>query len=682
MSKKALVVVESPAKSRTINKILGPGYVVLASMGHIMDLPKSKMGIDVEKDFKPQYIVISGRKKYLTQLKEQAKNADVIYLAPDPDREGEAISWHLKNQLGKKKKVLRVAFDEITATAVKKAFEHPRAIDTNLVNAQQARRILDRIVGYSLSPILWKKVTRGLSAGRVQSVAVRLVVDREAEIRKFKPDEYWELEAGLRKKSAEKRSFSASLEKIDKKAFCIKDENEAKRIKEDIRKNEFIVTEIKEQKKSRRPQAPFTTSKLQQDAFNKLRFQVNRTMRIAQGLYEGVELEEKESVGLITYMRTDSVKVSQDAQAAAQGYIKKAYGEKYYPAKPNVYKSRKSAQEAHECIRPTLPLREPGSVKSFLTTDQFKLYELIWKRFISSQMVNAAHSVTTVEIEAGIYLFKTSGTKILFDGFTALYSTSDTPEEGEQRKGLWRIPPLVRGEKLDLLSLNDSQHFTKAPARYSDATLVKVLEEAGIGRPSTYAPIIYTIIMRNYVKRIKGYLYPTELGEIINGLLVKHFPKIMDTGFTAKIEDKLDDVEEGKLDWVQVLKDFYGPFMHAVGEAKKHMKSVKTEGVETNEVCEMCKKPMIIKWGRRGKFLSCSDFPRCKYAKSITTGVKCPAPDCEGELIERRSSRGPFYGCTKYPNCKYTSRALPEKDEEPGQTEEKGPAEKKGSDPS
>ncbi|MCQ9206987.1 MAG: type I DNA topoisomerase [Omnitrophica bacterium] len=670
MSKKAIVVVESPAKSRTINKILGPRYVVLASMGHIMDLPKSKMGIDVEKDFKPEYIIIPGRKKYLTQLKEEAKNADVIYLAPDPDREGEAISWHLKNQLGKKKKVLRVAFDEITATAVKKAFEHPRAIDTNLVNAQQARRILDRIVGYSLSPILWKKVTRGLSAGRVQSVAVRLVVEREAEIRKFKPDEYWELEASLGKKSAEKRSFNASLEKIDKKAFRIKNESEAKRIKEDIRKNEFIVTAVKGQKKSRRPQAPFTTSKLQQDAFNKLRFSVNRTMRIAQGLYEGVELGGEESVGLITYMRTDSVRASQDAQAAAKEYIENAYGKKYYPAKPNVYKSKKSAQEAHECIRPTLPLRKPDSVKSFLTTDQFKLYELIWKRFISSQMVNAAYSVTTIEIEAGIYLFKTSGTKVVFDGFTALYPTSDTPKEGEQHKDLWKIPQLVQGERLDLLSLNDSQHFTKAPARYSDATLVNVLEEAGIGRPSTYAPIIYTIIMRNYVKRIKGYLSPTELGEIINGLLVKHFPKIMDTGFTAKMEDKLDDVEEGKLDWVRVLKDFYGPFMRDVNEAKKHMKSVKTEGVKTDEICEMCKKPMIIKWGRRGKFLSCSDFPRCKYAKSITTGVKCPAPNCEGELIERRSRRGPFYGCTKYPNCKYISRTLPEKNaESEGQNE-------------
>ncbi|MGB2705607.1 MAG: type I DNA topoisomerase [Candidatus Omnitrophota bacterium] len=665
MSKeKAVVIVESPAKSRTINKMLGSGYLVLSSMGHIIDLPKNKMGIDVEDDFKPEYIVIPERRKYLAKLKKEIRNRDTIYLAADPDREGEAISWHLKRELGKGKKVYRVTFDEITQTAVKKAFKHPHSIDKNLVNAQQARRILDRIVGYSLSPLLWRKVTRGLSAGRVQSVAVRLVVEREAEIRKFKPQEYWEIEAHLRKKAGERRFFCAELDKIDGKEFRIKNEKEAKSAINDIKKNEFVVSNIKEAKKRKSPQAPFTTSKMQQDAFNKLRFSVNKTMRTAQALYEGVELGHTERVGLITYMRTDSVRVSQDAQDAAKDYVLKTYGEKYYPAKPNFYKSRKSAQEAHECIRPAVPLREPEKVRRFLTPEQFKLYELIWKRFISSQMTQAVYSVTTVEIESGIYLFKTSGTKVVFDGFTILYRVNDSQKEDERRIELWKIPALEVAERLNLLKLIPSQHFTKPPPRYSDATLVRALEENGIGRPSTYAPIIYTIIMRNYVKRIGGYFSPTELGEITNGLLVNHFPKIMDVKFTAKMEEELDGVEEGKIDWLVVLKSFYSPFMHSVETAKKTMKSIKKEGVKTDEVCELCGKPMIIKWGRRGKFLSCSAFPKCKFAKSITTGVKCPNPGCNGELIERRSRRGPFYGCTRYPECKYTSRSLPKEEEE------------------
>lgn len=659
MPKNKVVIVESPAKSRTINKILGPGYLVLSSMGHIVDLPPNKMGIDVENNFEPEYIVIPARRRYLAGLKKEIKHAEVIYLAPDPDREGEAISWHLKEQLGKGKKVFRVTFDEITDSAVKKAFQNPHSIDMNLVNAQQARRILDRIVGYSLSPLLWRKVTRGLSAGRVQSVAVRLVVEREEEIKKFKPKEYWEIEAYLRKREKERRLFSAKLDKIKKKSFHIKNEEDVKNIVEDIKKKEFIVSDIKEQERKKHALAPFTTSKLQQEAFNKLRFPVHKTMRVAQSLYEGIELEGAETGGLITYMRTDSVRVSGDAQKAARQYILKTYGDKYYPLKPNIYKSRKTAQEAHECIRPTTPLRDPSRVKDFLNTDQLRLYELIWKRFVSSQMREAVYSVTSVEIEAGTYLFKTSGTRIVFDGFTALYPVSDTRKEGEKRKEPWKIPALTVGEKLNLTKLLPSQHFTKPPPRYSDASLVKALEEKGIGRPSTYAPIISTIIKRDYVNRIRGYLQATELGGITNGLLVKHFPKILDAGFTAKMENELDDVEEGATDWLIILKDFYSPFMHSVEEAKKHMKSIKKEGVKTDEICALCGKPMIIKWGKRGKFLSCSAFPKCKYAKSITTGVKCPAPDCDGELIERRSRRGPFYGCTRYPNCKYTARNLP-----------------------
>jgi len=662
MAKKSIVIVESPAKSKTINKILGKNYVVLSSMGHIIDLPKSKMGIDVEGDFKPEYVVIKERRKYLSKLKKEAKNKEAIYLAADPDREGEAISWHLKNQLGKGKKVFRVTFDEITPQAVKKAFENPHEINMKLVNAQQARRILDRIVGYSISPILWKKVTRGLSAGRVQSVALRLVVEREDAIKRFRPKEYWDIEAHLQKFEEERRHFAAKLDKIDKKAFEIKNEKEVNKITQDIKKSEFVVANLKESKRKKSPQAPFITSKMQQDAFYKLGFAVHKTMRVAQQLYEGIELEHKDSVGLITYMRTDSVKVSNDAISAAKEYILKEYGKKYYPLKPNVYKSKKRAQEAHECIRPALPLRNPESIKDFLTTEQFKLYDLIWKRFVSSQMSKAEYSVSTVEIEAGIYLFKTSGTKVVFDGFTKLYQVAESAKEGERRKEIWKIPDLKVGEKLNLMKLVPAQHFTKAPPRFSDATLVKALEEDGIGRPSTYAPIIYTIIMRNYVKRIRGYLHPTELGEIVSNLLTKHFPKIIEAGFTAKMEDELDGIEEGTTDWLVVLKSFYSPFMHTVEQAKKNMKNIRKEGIITEHICELCGKHMIIKWGRRGKFLSCSDFPKCKFSKSITSGVKCPAPDCDGELIERRSKRGPFYGCTKFPACKYTSRNLPKEE--------------------
>ena len=670
-SGKSVVIVESPAKSKTINKILGSHYVVLSSMGHIVDLPKNKMGIDVENGFKPDYVVIPERRKYMAKLKKEAKKAAAIYLAADPDREGEAISWHLKNQFGKDKKIYRVTFDEITATAVKKAFDHPHHIDAKLVNAQQTRRILDRIVGYNLSPLLWKKVTRGLSAGRVQSVAVRLVVEREEEIRKFVPQEYWEIEAHLRKQDGERRSFAAMLDKIKAVGFAIKNEKEAKDAIGAIEKQKFIVSNVKKTHRKKSPQAPFTTSKLQQEGFNKLRFPVNKTMRVAQQLYEGIEIGHKESVGLITYMRTDSVRVSHDAQEAAKDFILRRYGDEYYPEKPNIYKSKKSAQEAHECIRPALPLHTPESIKTHLSPDQFKLYELIWNRFISSQMTKAVYLVTSVDIEAGDYLFKASGASMKFDGFTALYPAQDQKNGEERRKIPWKIPDLKTGEALDLLELIPSQHFTKPPARYSDATLVKALEEKGIGRPSTYAPIISTIIHRNYVKRIKGYLHTTELGEIITGLLIKHFPKIMDIGFTAILEDELDGIEEGRIDRVLVLKGFYGPFINNVEKAKIQMKSIKKEGVKTDQVCELCGKPMIIKWGRRGKFLSCSDFPRCKFSKSITTGVKCPNPGCDGELIERRSRRGAFYGCTRYPKCTYTSRTLPK--EENKEEEKKSP---------
>ncbi|OGW77547.1 MAG: DNA topoisomerase I [Omnitrophica bacterium RIFCSPHIGHO2_02_FULL_46_20] len=661
---KKLVIVESPAKSKTIRKFLGPDYVVEASMGHIIDLPKKTLGIDVENNFEPEYIVIPDRRKNLAALKKEAKTKEAVYLAADPDREGEAISWHLKNALAdEKNKFYRVTFDEITKDAVQAAFKHPRDIDMNLVNAQQARRILDRLVGYTLSPLLWKKVSRGLSAGRVQSVAARLIVEREEEIKKFNSEEYWEIEAQLKRKGdAPKEKFKAMLEKYQNKPIDIKKHPESEKVLEILNKENYIVSDIRETKRRKKPYPSFTTSKLQQEAFNKLRFSSVKSMHVAQTLYEGVEIGSEGSIGLITYMRTDSVRISKDAQDEAKKYILEKYGKKYYPEVPNLYKAKKRAQEAHEAIRPTSPLRPPHDVKDYLTPDQMKLYTLIWNRFISSQMTESILAQTTVDIKAGDYLFRTSATKVIFDGYAVFYETETDKEEEKEKEG--RIPQLSVDEPLDLLELLPSQHFTKPPPRYSDGSLVKALEELGIGRPSTYAPTISTIVTRDYVRRESGYLKPTELGTIVTKLLMEHFPKVLDVEFTAKMEDELDGIEEGEIDWKILLKSFYSPFMHTVEKAKLDMKDVKKEIVSTNEICELCGKPMVIKWGRRGKFLSCSDYPRCKSAKSITSGVKCPAPGCIGELVERRSKRGMFYGCTKFPACRYTARKLPDDKEE------------------
>ncbi|MFH1753468.1 MAG: type I DNA topoisomerase [Candidatus Omnitrophota bacterium] len=665
MSAKKMVIVESPAKSKTINKILGADYLVTSCMGHIVDLPKERMGVDIKNNFEPEYVVIPERKKYFDKLKKEIKGKTELYLAPDPDREGEAISFHLANLLGKKVKVFRVSFDEITKDAVLRAFKAPnKKIDMNRVNAQQARRLMDRIVGYSLSPLLWRRVTRGLSAGRVQSVAVRLIVERERAIKAFIPQEYWDITAHLKKLVNDRREFEAILAKIEGKDPDLKGEKASHDAIDQIKKEDFIVSNVKESKKTKKPPAPFTTSVLQQDAFNKLRFPVNKTMRVAQQLYEGIDLDKDESVGLITYMRTDSVRVSQDAQKAAKSYVVKMFGNDYYPAKPNVFKSKKSAQEAHEAIRPALPLREPLSVSKYLTPDQLKLYELIWNRFLASQMSPANMAVTQVEINAGIYLFKASGTKVVFNGYMVVYKSDAKKDSDERRDDMWKIPHLEVGEKLDLVKLDPGQHFTKPPPRYSDASLVKDLEEKGIGRPSTYAPIIYTVIIRNYVKRIKGYLHATELGFIVNDLLIEHFPKVLNVAFTAAMEEELDEVESGKIEWKKVLKDFYGPFSITLERAKTAMESIKKKAIVTDEICEECGKPMVIKWGRRGKFLSCSVFPKCKHARSITTKVKCPSDGCEGELVERRGRRGrPFYGCTKYPKCTFTTNTLPEEKE-------------------
>ncbi len=665
-SKRSLVIVESPTKAKTIHKILGNDYSVKSSMGHLIDLPASSMGIDVEKDFQPTYIVIKGRKKNLDELKKEAKASDQIYLAPDPDREGEAISWHLAGALKKGnegKPVYRVVFHEITEHAIKEAFQHPGKIDMDKVNAQQARRVLDRIVGYSLSPLLWQKVGRGLSAGRVQSVALRLVVEREREIRAFVPQEYWELEAELEKQGSggrgqgaeEQKPFTAKLEKVDGQKAQVPNEETAKKLVAELEKAVYTVADIKEQDKRRNPQAPFTTSKMQQESFNKLRLSAERTMRIAQQLYEGVELGSDGSAGLITYMRTDSVRVAETAIQEVRGYIQTRFGEKYLPEKPNFYRSKKQAQEAHEAIRPTAVARTPEKVKPYLTEDQYRLYELIWNKFVASQMTPALYKQTTVDIEAGRCLFRTTGSHLLFDGFTVLYRDSDEEEDKELQ-----VPSLSVKEVLRLIQLIPSQHFTKPPPRYTDASLVKTLEEKGIGRPSTYSPTIQTVVDRYYVDRREGALHPTELGMVVTDLLVKHFPEVLDYEFTANMEERLDEVEEGKENWVEVLRKFYGPFAAAVETAKEEMKKVKKSEVKTDQICDKCGKPMVIKWGRYGRFISCSGFPDCKNAKPVTSGVKCPEPGCTGELVQKRNPRGRvFYGCSRYPDCRHLASRLP-----------------------
>jgi DNA topoisomerase-1 len=654
MKEKYLVIVESPTKAKTISRILGKDFKLVSTMGHIIDLPQKKLGVDVLNKFEPEYTVLSGRNKVLAELKKDAKGKDKVYLATDPDREGEAIGWHLKHRIFKKHKVLRVVFHEITPAAVETAFKHPREFDENMVEAQVGRRVLDRLVGYFLSPLLWRKIARGLSAGRVQSVALRLITDREREIQKFVPQEYWEVEAELAKQGKEK-SFKAKLQKISEKDAQIKNKTDAENIAEDIRRQQFKVTGIKKQEKNRYPDAPFITSTMQQEAFNKLRYNAHKTMLLAQQLYEGIDIGEENPVGLITYMRTDSTRVAPEAITEVRSLIKKKYGPAYLPEKPNVYKVKKLAQEAHEAIRPSLITHSPESLEKYLTPEQFKLYELIYRRFLASQMTPARYLATSADIAAGKYLFSATGSNMIFDGFSAVYNKNDDDKEKNN------IPELAEGEILELLKLLPSQHFTKPPARFSDSSLIKALEEEGIGRPSTYAPIIYTLLVRDYVRRVKGYLQPSELGFKVCDMLVEFFPKIMDVKFTALMEEELDEVEEGRIKRLKVLQDFYSPFKESLDYAQEN---IKKEVVTTDQVCDKCGKPMIIKWGRRGKFLSCSDFPTCKNSKSITSGVKCPTAGCGGELIERRSKRGFFYGCSNYPKCTFVSKTLPQAKEE------------------
>jgi DNA topoisomerase-1 len=659
MPEKSLVIVESPAKARTISKFLGDTYSVVPSMGHIIDLPQKKLGIEVEKDYKADFVVIPGKKKLLTELRRAAKAADSIYFATDPDREGEAIGWNLRERLGiKKQKVYRVEFHEITKGAIEAAFKAPRDFDEDKIKAQQARRILDRLVGYFLSPLLWRKVTRGLSAGRVQSVALRLVVDREREIQAFKSQEYWSVEAELSKKTAttkeEKKQFGATLEKIDNEKFTILSAAEASGVVDDIKDNDLTVSSSEKNIKNRNPLPPFITSSLQQDSFNKLRYSAMKTMFIAQQLYEGIELGEEGPVGLITYMRTDSTQVAQTALNEVRSFIAKEYGKEYLPESPRIYKSKKSAQEAHEAIRPTMVARAPKEIQQYLSPEQFKLYDLIWKRFVASQMNPAQLEMTSAVLKVLKYSFKATGTSIAFPGFMALYKTEEEAEE-EGKKNI--LPPLLPGDLLSVVKLSPEQHFTKPPSRYSEGSLIKALEEDGIGRPSTYAPTISTIVTRDYVRREKGYLMPTELGIKVSELLVQYFPQVMDITFTAHMEEELDMVEDGTANWVNILNEFYAPFKEKLDVASKE---IKKEVIFSDEVCSVCGKPMVIKWGRKGKFLSCSDYPTCKNSKSISSGVKCPEAQCGGDLILRRSYRGrSFYGCSNYPKCHFTSRDLP-----------------------
>ncbi len=671
---KNLVIVESPTKAKTLHRFLGDDYQIEASMGHVRDLPKSKMGVDPKDNFKPEYVVMTKAKKTVSRIKKQAAGKEWIYLAADPDREGEAISWHLAALLEEvaNGKIQRVVFNEITKEAVREAFLHPRKIDVRLVNAQQARRILDRIVGYELSPLLWRKVGKGLSAGRVQSVALRFIVEREREVRHFVPKEYWKLTAKLssQKPEEEKNIFLAKLDRIGDKKVELGNQEETEKLRSAIENLPFKVEKIDKRERQRKPQAPYTTSRLQQESYTRLGFTAAKTMQLAQRLYEGVELGEEGSVGLITYMRTDSVNVAAYAQSEAAKWISEKFGKDYLPEAPPVYKSKKGAQEAHEAVRPSSVLRTPEKLRSILGEDEFKLYELIWRKFVSSQMVPALDEQTSVSILAGEnYFFRAGGTRNIFPGYGVVFETpakveEDSKKEGGEEEGeeeAQEFPELHEGEVLKLHELTPSQHFTKPPARYNDASLVRTLEEQGIGRPSTYAPTIYTLLDRDYVHRQSGALVPTELGEIIVDLLVKHFPKILDTQFTALMEDELDKIEEGELEWPRVLSDFYTPFSQYLADAKVEMRNVRREAVPTDETCDVCGKQMVIRWGRFGQFLACSGFPECRYTKSIPTGFRCPQPDCNGDLVKRKAKKGGriFYGCSNYPKCTYITRKLP-----------------------
>lgn len=663
-----LIIVESPAKANTIKKFLGGNTKVVASMGHIRDLPKSKLGVNVDNDFEPEYINIRGKGDLIKSLKKDAKNAKKIYLATDPDREGEAIAWHLAYILNEDKaKIQRVTFNEITKSAVQKAIKEPREIDLNTVDAQQARRVLDRIVGYKMSPVLWKKVKRGLSAGRVQSVAVKLIVDREEEIEKFIPEEYWNIFVNLLEAKS-KKVFEAKFYGKNGKKQEIHSKEQVDEILKVIEQAKYIVDEVKKSEKKRTPAPPFTTSTMQQEASRKLGFTLKKTMSVAQGLYEGVKLSDRGYVGLITYMRTDSTRISEDARTAAKAYVLKTYGKEYYENR--YYKTSKDAQDAHEAIRPTYIDINPEDIKEELTKDQYKLYKLIYNRFIASQMSAAIYDTVSANISANEYNFKASGQNLRFKGFMTLYvEGTDTDEKQEERT----LPELEKGQEVKKKEINPKQSFTEPPARYTEATLVKALEEKGIGRPSTYSPTITTILDRRYIEKDKKQLVPTELGKIVNKLLTENFKDIVNVEFTAKIEDEFDEIAEGKEEWKDMIREFYGPFKANVDKVEKELEHVKLEDEVSDIVCDKCGRMMVYKYGRYGKFLACPGYPECKNAKPIIETIDVPCPKCGAKVQVRKTKRKRnYYICENNPeSCDYISWNKPKPGEKWDPNEEK-----------
>lgn len=654
-----LVIVESPAKAKTIAKYLGKNYTVEASMGHVRDLPKSKLGVDIEDNFNPKYITIRGKGELIDKLRKLAKKADKVYLATDPDREGEAISWHLAKILKiNEDEECRIVFNEITKSAVKGSIKQARTINLNLVDAQQARRTLDRLVGYEISPILWRNVKWGLSAGRVQSVALRLICDRENEIKAFEPKEYWSVNCVMKK---ERKKFPIKLVSKDGKKIEISTKEDADAIIKDIEDNKFIVESIKKGKKNKNPLPPFTTSTLQQDANKKLNFMTKRTMSIAQVLYEGVDIKGHGTVGLITYMRTDSVRISEEAQENALKFIEEQYGKEYLPEKPRVYKGKKNIQDAHEAIRPTYIEITPEVAKDSLTSEQFKLYSLIWKRFMASQMATCVMNTNSINIMNGDYKFKASGSTIEFDGFMKLYEYAAKEEED-----LVSLPVLEVNEELKKYSIEGVQHFTQPPARYTEASFVKLMEEKGIGRPSTYVPTISTLLSRDYVNREKKNLFPTELGFIVNNIMSEYFKQIVDVDFTADMEKKLDNVEEGKEEWRKVVAEFFGPLKVAIDKAEREVSKVVIEDKVSDVQCDKCGRMMVIKKGRYGEFLACPGYPECKNVKPIVEELDVPCPECGKKVVVKKSKRGKkFYGCSGYPECKFVSWNEPVKEKCP-----------------
>ena len=654
-----LVIVESPAKAHTIQKYLGPDYEVLASMGHVRDLPASRLSVDVKNDFAPNYENIKGKGELIKKLRNEAKKSDYVYLATDPDREGEAISWHLAQLLKlDETEQNRVTFNEITKSGIKYGMEHPRCIDQQLVDAQQARRVLDRIVGYEISPFLWKKIRKGLSAGRVQSVAVRLIVDREDEIRAFTPEEYWTLEALLAKQGAKTKPFTAKYYGTGGKKCEITSEEQANALKAAAEKEPFIIKSIKTGTRQKNPAPPFITSTLQQDASRRYGFQAKRTMKVAQELYEGINLPDMGAVGLITYMRTDSLRISDEALSAAHDYIKRTYGDSYALAKPRTFRSKSNAQDGHEAIRPTMIELSPMKIKDSLSADQFKLYKLVWERFIASQMAACVQDTVSADITAGEHLFKASGFSVRFDGYTRLYTET---QDNDEEQGT-NLPRLEEGEQLNLKELKPGQHFTQPPPRYTEATLIRELEENGIGRPSTYAPTLSTILQRGYVEREGKALKPTIVGETVTRLMKEQFGKIVDVKFTAEMEKELDEVEEGKTEWVGMMHHFYDDFTEMLQSAEKNMEGTKMKipDEETDIVCELCGRKMVVRHGKYGKFLACPGFPECKNTKTLQQETPGSCPRCGKKVLAKKSKTGrTYYGCEDNPACGFMTWDIP-----------------------